>query len=500
MAASSTTVYAFQMIPSSSLSTTSSSALSVGPVGRDGFTSPRRAIRDSSKINQLTNSNQPPPSYHDRHDPKTTKKDLRTLQRFLEVECWKLPQIRSLDRTLLAVSDACKQINRIVQRAQTDDLYGAALDPMTGLELEANIQGESQQQLDVLCNTIMLRAFCGTANDAICAVASEEEPLPRSCADVMGYDLLASNNPLVVGGKTNIDGLKSSGGEGGGEFVAVFDPIDGSKNIDSSLPVGTVFGIYRRPDGGRKSAKYKSPDGTYDLDGFLQRGTNLVAAGYCLYSATTVLVLTLGSGVHGFTLDPDRQIFLQTHANMRIPDVGPLYSFNEANSRDYSEPVQKFLKNMKSTGKIGGKKVTARYVGALVADVHNVLINGGIYGYPATRDNPNGKLRLLYESAPMAMIMEQAGGAGSTGYGRILDVLPPQPKRRKVTTDQEGATAAQDDCSSSDGSSSSSNDEADNWDEEAGKGIHVRVPTFLGSVENVFELDQFHKYYGQEGG
>jgi fructose-1,6-bisphosphatase I len=185
---------------------------------------------------------------------------------------------------------------------------------------------------------------------------------------------------------------------------------------------------------------------------------------------------------------------------MRIPDVGPLYSFNEANSRDYSEPVQKFLKNMKSTGKIGGKKVTARYVGALVADVHNVLINGGIYGYPATRDNPNGKLRLLYESAPMAMIMEQAGGAGSTGYGRILDVLPPQPKRRKVTTDQEGATAAQDDCSSSDGSSSSSNDEADNWDEEAGKGIHVRVPTFLGSVENVFELDQFHKYYGEEGG
>lgn len=478
------------MIPSSSLSMTSS-ALSVGPVGRDGFTSPRRAIRDSSKSKPPTSSSLPPPSYHDRHVPKTTKGDLRTLQRFLEVECWKLPQIRSLDRTLLAVSDACKQINRIVQRAQTDDLYGAALDPITGVELEANIQGESQQQLDVLCNTIMLRAFCGTANDAVCAVASEEEPLPRSCADVMGYDLLTSNNPLVVGGKTNIDGLSSGIDFGEGEFVAVFDPIDGSKNIDSSLPVGTVFGIYRRPDGGRKSAKYKSPDGTYDLDGFLQRGTNLVAAGYCLYSATTVLVLTLGSGVHGFTLDPDRQIFLQTHPNMRIPDVGSLYSFNEANSRDYSEPVQKFLKNMKSTGKIGGKKVTARYVGALVADVHNVLINGGIYGYPATRDNPNGKLRLLYESAPMAMIMEQAGGAGSTGYGRILDVLPPQPRRRKVT-DQEGATAVED--------GSSSNDEEDNWGEEAGKGIHVRVPTFLGSVENVFELDQFHKYYGEDGG
>lgn len=125
--------------------------------------------------------------------------------------------------------------------------------------------------------------------------------------------------------------------------------------------------------------------------------------------------------------------------------------------------------------------MSSRYVGALVADVHNILINGGIYGYPSTRENPNGKLRLLYESAPMAMIMEQAGGAGSTGYGRILDVLPPQPKKKK-----------------SGSSGSSSNISEEEWNEEVGKGIHVRVPTFLGSVENVFELDQFHKYYGDD--
>ncbi len=131
-----------------------------------------------------------------------------------------------------------------------------------------------------------------------------------------------------------------------------------------------------------------------------------------------------------------------------------------------------------------GKKVSSRYVGALVADVHNILINGGIYGYPATRENPNGKLRLLYESAPMAMIMEQAGGAGSTGHGRILDVLPPQPKMKRRRS------------SSSSGGSSSSGISEEEWNEEVGKGIHVRVPTFLGSVENVFELDQFHKYYG----
>lgn len=123
-------------------------------------------------------------------------------------------------------------------------------------------------------------------------------------------------------------------------------------------------------------------------------------------------------------------------------------------------------------------------MGALVADVHNILINGGIYGYPATRENPNGKLRLLYESAPMAMIMEQAGGAGSTGYGRILDVLPPQPKKKTKWSSGDNSSA----CISE-----------EEWNEEVGKGIHVRVPTFLGSVENVFELDQFHKYYGDDG-
>lgn len=204
-------------------------------------------------------------------------------------------------------------------------MYGAAIDPTTGELAEMNVQGEVQQQLDVLCNTLMLRAFCGASNNAICAVASEEEPLPRSCADVMGYE---SNND---------SGVFASDGE----YVAVFDPIDGSKNIDSSLPVGTVFGIYRVPEGSNNNG---------GLDSFLQRGTKMVAAGYCLYSATTVLVLTLGSGVHGFTLDPDRQTFLQTHPNMRIPDKGHLYSFNEAYSRDYNEPVQKFLKNMKETG------------------------------------------------------------------------------------------------------------------------------------------------------
>jgi len=270
-------------------------------------------------------------------------------------------------------------------------------------------------------------------------VASEEEDEPRSSASVMGYDAVGDADFPILGDKH------------GAQYVAVFDPIDGSKNIDSSLPVGTIFGIYKVPEGIQRGEK------GYSMDMFLQRGTNMVAAGYCLYSATTVLVLTMGNGVHGFTLDPDSNTFLQTHPNMCIPNVGHIYSFNEAYFRGYSEPVQKFLNNMKAAGTMNGKPISARHVGAMVADVHNVLINGGIYGYPATADNKEGKLRLLYESAPMAMIMEQAGGAGSTGVGRILDVLP-----------------------------------------EKEKGIHVRVPTFLGSPENVFELDQFHRFYGEE--
>mmetsp|Transcript_19803 Transcript_19803/g.39457 ORF Transcript_19803/g.39457 Transcript_19803/m.39457 type:complete len:438 (-) Transcript_19803:259-1572(-) len=358
------------------------------------------------------------------------KKRLRTFSRYLEVECWKMNEIRAIEPVLLSVARACKQINRIVQRAMTDDLYGPASGP-DGLPLDENVQGEVQQKLDVVCNTIMLRALCG-CGDAVGAVASEEEDTTRTCAEVMGDAAFAA-----------------------GDYVAVFDPIDGSANIDSSLPVGTIFGIYRRfPGAGPGSVGS-------DEKSFLQEGNNMVAAGYCLYSATTVLVVTLGSGVDGFTLDPDKGEFFHTHPDIRIPDNGSIYSFNEANINEFSEPVRKYISAFRTGGTGGGgmppgAKASARYVGALVADVHNVLIRGGIYGYPSTLSNPDGKLRLLYECCPMAMVMEQAGGAASTGAGRILDLQPTE--------------------------------------------IHQRCPVFLGSTENVFELDQFHRYYGEEDG
>jgi fructose-1,6-bisphosphatase I len=348
------------------------------------------------------------------NDPK--KKNLKTFQRYLEIECWRHTEFRELEPVLKSVAESCKQINRIVQRAQTDDLYGVALGADGKPLEETNVQGEVQQQLDVLCNTYMLRAFCGSGS-SIHSVASEEEDEPRCCSDVM------TDSAFAVG-----------------DYIAVFDPIDGSKNIDASLPVGNIFGIYKCQPGTK-----------VDESTFLQDGRSLVAAGYCLFSATTVLVLTLGSGVDGFTLDPDSGRFLHTLKDIRIPRKGAIYSFNEANFRGFQEPVQRYLNLLKEGGSSTGLKMTARYIGALVADVHNIIINGGIYGYPSTRSNPDGKLRLLYECAPMAMILEQAGGAASTGKGRILDVKPRE--------------------------------------------IHQRTPVFLGSVENVFELDQFFQYY-----
>ena len=347
--------------------------------------------------------------------PKSAKKKLKTFQRYLEIECWKQTELRDLEPVLQAVAESCKQINKIIQRAQTDDLFGVALGKDGKPLEETNIQGEVQQQLDVLCNTYMMRAFCGSGS-CIAMVASEEEDDARCCSDVMTDTAFAM-----------------------GDYIAAFDPIDGSKNIDSSLPLGSIFAIYKKEHGAN-----------VDNSAFLQDGRSMVAAGYCLFSASTVMVLTTGSGVDGFTLDPDTGRFMHTLSDIRIPRKGSIYSFNEANYRDFDEPVRRYLHNLKQ----GSVPYTARYMGALVADVHNILINGGIYGYPSTLKNRNGKLRLLYECAPMAMIMEQAGGAASTGYGRILDVKPTQ--------------------------------------------VHERTPVFLGSVENVFELDQFYEYYEDE--
>lgn len=247
-----------------------------------------------------------------------------------------------------------------------------------------NVQGEVVQKLDVLANQILIR--CVEAGGHVCVMASEENediiPIPPSYAH--------------------------------GKYVLMFDPLDGSSNIDVCMSIGTIFSIHHRVT--------KAGPGT--AEDCLQRGTEQVAAGYILYGSSTVLVYTTGVGVHGFTLDPLVGEFFLSHENIRIPARGQTYSINEGNTIRWDPSVREWVSWLKSEEAPGGKPYGQRYIGTLVADFHRTLLKGGIFAYPADDQNPNGKLRLLYECAPMAFIAEAAGGAAITGSGRVLEVEP----------------------------------------------------------------------------
>lgn len=303
----------------------------------------------------------------------------KTFKRFMQVELYRFPELENLYPILCGLETACRDINRLMRRISTDNLQG--------LQGNINVQGEDQKRLDVIANRIMKQALCCTGQISI--VASEEEDKPCLCSAVTDSTF-------------------------SGDFAAVFDPLDGSGNIDSGLPTGTIFGIYRNPSFGPKDP----------LTVVQQKGSSLVVAGYCLYSAACHLCITLRSGLHMFTLDDVTGEFYLTQSNVKIPREGPIYSFNEANSRSWQPAVNYFLSDFrdKRIQSAGSKAPSARYMGALVADAHNILLNGGIFGYPATASSPSGKIRLLYEANPMALIFEQAGGMASTGTSRVLDV------------------------------------------------------------------------------
>lgn len=341
----------------------------------------------------------------------------KTFKRFMQVELWRQPELESMYPILCSIESACRDINRLMRRISTDNLGGHQISTTGGNSV--NVQGEDQKKLDVLANSIMKRALC--CSQKVSIVASEEDDEPCLCSDV-------------------IDNKAFSG-----EFAAVFDPLDGSSNVDSGLPTGTIFGIYRNP-------KYGPID---PLSTTTQKGSELLVADYCLYSAATHIVITLRTGLHMFTLDDVTGEFYLTKSNLRIPRSGPLYSFNDANSESWDPAVNYFINDFKRqkvhSNQIGGKKPSARYMGALVADSHNILLNGGIFGYPGGVKNPAGKLRLLYEANPLALMMEEAGGKASTGYGRILD-------------------------------------------EKVGS-VHQRTPLFLGSVEDVTAMEDYLAFY-----
>ena len=280
-------------------------------------------------------------------------------------------------RLLSELTISAKLISREVNKAGLADLLG-----VTG---DINVQGEKVRKLDEFANRALIWRM--ERSGVLCAMASEEN------ADVIEVP----------------DHLPK------GDYVLAFDPLDGSSNVDANASIGTIFSIYRKIDTGDSCT----------LDNFLRYGYEQVAAGYFLYGSSTMLVYTAGNGVHGFTLDPSVGEFLLSHQNIIMPERGKIYSVNEAYTEYWDNRTRAAVDYFKSSKNDRGKPYTARYIGALVADFHRNLLFGGIYMYPADRQDPHkphGKLRLLCEAAPLAFLAEQAGGAATDGRERILEL------------------------------------------------------------------------------
>jgi fructose-1,6-bisphosphatase I len=300
------------------------------------------------------------------------------------------------------VALAAKIVSREVNKAGLVEILG-----LTG---EENVQGEEVRKLDEFAQDVFVSAFDHCGHFCIMASEEEEEPIPIPQRFKLGH------------------------------YPIAFDPLDGSSNIDVNVSIGTIFAIHRTVNDECRGT----------IDDLLQPGRRLVAAGYVVYGSSTMLVLSTGNGVHGFTLDPSVGEFLQSHPDIRIPKRGKVYSVNEGNYPYWSDGVRRYVDYVKERDSASGRPYSSRYIGSMVADMHRTLLNGGIFMYPADNKDPKktgGKLRLLYECSPMAFLCEQAGGAASTGRGPILDIDP--------------------------------------------KKLHQRVPFFAGSVENVRELEEF---------
>jgi fructose-1,6-bisphosphatase I len=290
-----------------------------------------------------------------------------------------------LSRLLHDISLAAKIVSNDVRKA-------GLVDHILGSQGGQNVQGEDQQKLDVVADEAFIRAF--ENGGEVCGIASEEND------DFLAFESQSAQNA---------------------NYVVLFDPLDGSSNIDVNVSIGTIFSIYRRV------STVGSPATREDM---LQVGTQQVAAGYVLYGSSTILVYTTGKGVNGFTLDPAIGEFFLSHPNMQMPENGRLYSVNEGNINDFDPQLRAYLAYCQSNDNQTGKPYSGRYIGSLVADFHRNLIKGGIYIYPAVPAAPQGRLRLLYECNPLAFIAEQAGGLATDGKQRILDIKPTELHQR----------------------------------------------------------------------
>jgi fructose-1,6-bisphosphatase I len=284
---------------------------------------------------------------------------------------------------------AAKVISREVNKAGLVDVLGA-----TG---KINVQGEQVQKLDFFANQIIIQRMQHVGE--LCCMGSEEDP------DIIEIPMEYPK----------------------GDYIIVFDPLDGSSNIDVNVSIGTIFGIYKREGG--------SPDSDILISEVLQPGIKQVAAGYFIYGSSTMMVYTTGkgTGVHGFTLFPSVGEFLLSHENIRIPEKGKIYSVNESNYKYWDDNTQALVDYFKTPDRNTGRPYTSRYVGSLVADFHRNLLKGGIFMYPADKKDPrrpSGKLRLMVEANPLAMVVKEAGGYASDGHGPILEVDPGELHQR----------------------------------------------------------------------
>lgn len=296
-----------------------------------------------------------------------------TLQQFLASEWQGTSRNYGLGAVVMAIADGSVRVQRQVQQAALVDVLGT-----TG---EMNVQGEIVQRLDAASSDIFVETLSQSGH--VAAIGCEE-----------------IERPVIVEGDV-ADG-----------FIVLMDPLDGSSNIDVAVSIGSIFGVWQ-----------KSPGEEVTDDSLLRPGNQQVAAVYVVYGSSTVLVLATEANVQGFTLDMESGSYAVTHPNIRIPDDCPYYSTNEGNSKVLDEPTRKAITMLRD-------KYSQRYVGSLVADFHRNLLKGGIFAYPADTNRTDGRLRLMYEANPLGYIAEQAGGGASTGYERIMDIIPKELHQR----------------------------------------------------------------------
>lgn len=309
----------------------------------------------------------------------TKSYNITTLNDFITHSQRDFPYAKGELSTLLShIGTAAKMVNKKINKAGLVDVIGKSG--------EINIQGETQQKLDVFADEVFINALWSSGE--CCGVATEENE-----------NEIAFTEKFAVQGK----------------YIVCIDPLDGSSNIDYNVSVGSIFSIYLR----------KSPRGEKaSSDDFLQEGSKQVAAGYVVYGSSTMLVYTTGKGVNGFTLDPSIGEFCLSHPDIKTPEDGFIYSINEGNYVHFPPGIKRYIKYCQEEDKITGRPYSSRYIGSMVSDFHRNLLKGGVFLYPENNRAPEGKLRLVYECNPIAFIAFQAGGVASDGFRNILEIKP----------------------------------------------------------------------------